>query len=109
MLTYKVNIGLRSIKPKEWELSINLKIKEYYLKVIILLALLPLLLLRQEPRGQELDMDMKNNLIENRISSGSSFAKPTKNAKLLWVYNVNNNKLVNNMPFTSIISAGLRN
>ena len=47
---------------------------------------------------------MKNNLIENRISSSSSFAKPTKNAKLLWVYNVNN-KLVNNMPFTSIISA----
>ena len=47
---------------------------------------------------------MKNKLIENRKSSGSSFAKPTKNAKLLWVYNVNN-KLVNNMPFTSIISA----
>ena len=38
---------------------------------------------------------MKNKLIENRKSSGSSFAKPTKNAKLLWVYNMNNNKLVN--------------
>ena len=51
---------------------------------------------------------MKNKLMprgENRISSGSSFAKPTKNAKLLWVYNMNNNKLVNNMPFASIISA----
>ena len=48
---------------------------------------------------------MKNKLIENRKSSGSSFAKPTKNAKLLWVYNMNNNKLVNNMPFASIISA----
>lgn len=28
--------------------------------------------------SQELDMDMKNKLIENRISSGSSFAKPTR-------------------------------
>ena len=39
------------------------------------------------------------------MSSGSSFAKPNKNAKLLWVYNVNNNKLLNNMTYTSIISA----
>lgn len=54
---------------------------------------------------QELDMNMKNKLIENRTSSASSFAKPTQNAKLLWVYNVNNQKLVNNVPFTSIISA----
>ena len=52
--------------------------------------------------SQELDIKMKNNLLKNR---GTSFAKPTKNAKLLWVYIVNKNKLVNNQPFTSIISA----
>jgi hypothetical protein len=55
--------------------------------------------------SQEINQDMKNKLTENKLSLASSFAKPTRNAKLLWVYTINDNSLVNNKPFLSIISA----
>ena len=50
---------------------------------------------------------MKNKIIENRISFASSFAKPTKNAKEVWVYNIKDKSLVNLKQFISIISASI--
>lgn len=55
--------------------------------------------------SKEISSDMINKLIKNRILSPSSYAKPTKNAKLIWIYKINTNNLVNNKPFTSILSA----
>lgn len=73
--------------------------------------------------SNEISLEVKNRLINERLSSpvrvlrilrilprppwgaGGSFAKPTKNSKLTWVYNISNNNLVNNKPFTSMTSA----
>lgn len=71
---------LRSLNLKRVRTINKYKDKGILFKGFYFFSSLPLLSLRQEPRGQELDIKMKNNLLKNR---GTSFAKPTKNAKLL--------------------------
>ena len=56
--------------------------------------------------SQELNTKMKEKILLNKSTAekGNYFYKPTKNSKLIWVYN-NKNNLVNNRTFISIHSS----
>ena len=79
------SLGLKRIRTIQQYMDAGILFKNYYFF------------------SKEISADVREKLLTNR-QSGSQFAKPTQNAKLIWVYD-NENNLINDKPFTSIMLA----